>query len=273
MLANRLSINLKPMNVAAFEVGITPKNDLLQSEVRLANARQALVRAENDLALAISSFNILLRREINEPLSIVDILEYKPSTLRLEESLDEALRLRPEVKSAGLRVEQAKEGVRIARSGFFPTLGLSGNYQRFSDDFDLRGDLRSERWAIETLATITLGDWGKTGYRVGESKVKVAQAEDSKDQVVEGIILEVKQAFINMLTAEKNIVVAEKSIEQAEENVRMNEERYKYQVSTATDVLDAVTLLAQALVNYYSALSDFNVAKARLDRATGRMYP
>jgi outer membrane protein len=136
------------LNVAKafFEVGITPKNDLLQSEVRLANARQALVRAENDLALAISSFNILLRREINEPLSIVDILEYKPSTLRLEESLDEALRLRPEVKSAGLRVEQAKEGVRIARSGFFPTLGLSGNYQRFSDDFDLRGDLRSERW-------------------------------------------------------------------------------------------------------------------------------
>jgi outer membrane protein len=53
----------------------------------------------------------------------------------------------------------------------------------------------------------------------------------------------------------------------------MNEERYKYQVATATDVLDAVTLLTQARVNYYSALSDFNVAKARLERAMGRMYP
>jgi outer membrane protein len=258
---------------AFFEVGITPKNDFLQSEVRLANARQTLVRVENDLALAKSSFNILLRREINEPLEVVDILEYKPSTLRLEESLDEALRLRPEIKSAGLRVEQAKESVRIARSGFFPTISLSGNYFRFSDEFDLRGDLRSERWTIETLATITLGDWGKTGYRVGENKVRVTQAEDSKDQVVEGIILEVKQAYLNMVTAEKNVGVAEKSIEQAEENLRMNEERYKYQVATATDVLDAVTLLAQARVNYYSALSDFNVAKARLDRAIGRTYP
>ena len=76
-----------------------------------------------------------------------------------------------------------------------------------------------------------------------------------------------------MLVAEKNINVAEKSIEQAEENLRMNEERYKYQVATQTDVINAVTLLTQARTNYYGALSDFNIAKATLDRAMGRIYP
>jgi outer membrane protein TolC len=258
---------------AFFEVGIIPKNDLLQAEVRLANARQALVKAENDLALAKSQFNIFLRRDINEPLSVVDILEYKPSVLRLDDSLDEALRHRPELKNAELRVEQAKESVKIARSGYLPTIGLSGYYGRFSDEFSLYGDLSSDRWTVEALATFNLFDWGKTAYKVGESKVKVTQAEDSKLQVIDGIILEVKQDYLNMITAEKNVDVAEKSIEQAEENLRMNEERYKYQVATATDVLDAVTLLAQARVNYYSALSDFNVAKARLDRAMGKMYP
>jgi outer membrane protein len=258
---------------AFFEVGIVPKNDVLQAEVRLANARQALVRAENDLALAKSSFNILLRREINDPLNVVDILEYKPPTLRLEESIDEALRQRPEVKSAGLKVEQAKESVKIARSGFFPSISLLGNYGRTSNEIDLGGDIRSDRWTIQALATLTIFDWGNTAYKVGENKVKVTQAEDSKIQLVEGIILEVQQDYLNMQTAEKNIGVAEKAIEQAEENLRMSEERYKYQVATATDVLDAVTLLAQARVNYYGALSDFNVARARLERAMGRMYP
>jgi len=258
---------------AFFEVGIIPKNDLLQSEVRLANARQTLVKAENDLALSKSSFNILLRRDINEPLSVVDILEYKPAPLRLEDSIEEALRQRPEIKSAGLKVDQAKEGVKIAKSGFFPTVSLAGNYSRSSDEYDLHGNLQNERWTLQALATLTLFDWGRTAYKVGENKVKVTQAEDSKIQLMEGIILEVKQAYLNLLTAEKNIGVAEKAIEQAEENLRMNEERYKYQVATATDVLDAVTLLAQARVNYYSALSDFNIAKAKLDRAVGRMYP
>jgi len=258
---------------AFFEVGLIPKNDLLQSEVRLANARQALVRAENDLAVAKSSFNILLRRDVNTPFQIVDILEYKPSPYRFEESLNEALKQRPEIKAADLRVNQAKETVKISRSDFFPSIDLSSAYNRLSEDVDLQGRFPSEKWSIQALASLTLFEWGKTAYRVGESKVKVTQAEDSKMQLVEGIILEVKDDYLNMLVAEKNIGVSEKSIEQAEENVRLNEERYKYQVATATDVLDAVTLLAQARVNYYGALSDFNIAKARLERSMGRMYP
>jgi len=206
-------------------------------------------------------------------LEVVDILEYKPSVFRLEECIEEALGKRPEIRSAELSIDQTKENVQIARSGFFPTINLAGNYNRLSEEVGLMGDLRSERWTVQALATFTLWEWGKTAYKVGESKVKVTQAEDSKSQLIDGIILEVKQDYLNIVQAEKNIGVAEKAIEQAEENLRMNEERYKYQVATATDVLDAVTLLAQARVNYYSALSDFNIARARLERAMGRMYP
>jgi outer membrane protein TolC len=258
---------------AFFEVGLIPKNDLLQSEVRLANARQALVRAESDLALAKSSFNILLRRDVNTPFQIVDILEFKPSPYRFEESLDEALKQRPEIRAANIQVNQAKEAVKIARSGFFPTIDFTASYNRLSDEALLNGQLVTERRAATGLATMTIWEWGKTAYRVGESKVRVNQATDAKDQLVEVIILEVKQNYINVLQSEKNVGVAEKSIEQAEENLRLNEERYKYQVATATDVLDAVTLLAQARVNYYGALSEFNIAKARLERSMGRMYP
>lgn len=258
---------------AFFEVGLIPKNDVLQAEVRLANATQALVKVENDVALSKSSFNNLLRREINTPIEVVDILDYRPFPQKFEESLEEALQQRPELKAAGLSVDQARETVKIARSGLFPTISLSGNYFKNSNEFYLNGDLNSDKWNINALATFTLWEWGKTYYRVGESKVRVSQAEDAKVQLKDTITLEVKDDYLNMLVAEKNINVAQKSIEQAEENLRLNEERYKYQVATATDVLDAVVLLAQARVNYYSGLGDFNIAKARLERAMGRMYP
>ena len=65
-------------------------------------------------------------------------------------------------------------------------------------------------------------------------------------------------------------MVAEKAVGQAEENYRINQERYKEQVATSTEVLDALTLLDRAQVNYYTALSDFNIARARLQKATGR---
>jgi outer membrane protein len=259
---------------AFFDVGIVPKNDVLQAEVRLANARQQLVKAANDLATAKASFNILLRREVNTTFEVVDILAYKAFPLSFEQSLEEALRLRPEIKAAQLNIDQAKENVKVARSGFFPIINLTGNYSRFSDEFDVSGGIKfNDRWTVGALATFTLWNWGNTAFKVGENKVKVTQAEDSKTQLIESITLEVKTDYLNLLTAEKNISVTEKAIEQGEENLRMNEERYKYQVATQTDVLDAVTLLAQARVNYYGALSDFNIAKAQLERGMGKIYP
>jgi outer membrane protein len=258
---------------AFFEVGIVPKNDVLQAEVQLANARQSLVKVENDLEIAKSSFNLLLRREIDTPLEVVDILEHRSFSLGMEASLEEAFRQRTEVKAAQINIDQAKEGVKMARSGYLPMVNLLGNYGRTSEELSTYGDFRSERWTVQALATFTLWNWGNTSFKVGESKVKVTQAEDAKIQLLELIALEVRNDYLNMLVAEKNIGVAEKAIEQAEENLRMSEERYKYQVATQTDVLNAVTLLTQARTNYYSALSDFNIAKAQLERSMGRMYP
>jgi outer membrane protein len=258
---------------AFFEVGIVPKNDVLQAEVQLANARQSLVRVENDLAIAKSSFNLLLRREIDTPLEVVDILGYQSFPLGMEASLEEAFRQRPEVKVAQISIDQAREGVKVARSGYLPMVNVLGNYGRSSEELSTYGDFRGERWTVQALATFTFWNWGSTAFKVGESRVKVTQAEDAKLQLLEGIALEVKNDYLNMRVAEKNIGVAEKAIEQAEENLRMNEERYKYQVATQTDVLNAVTLLTQARTNYYSALSDFNIAKAQLERSMGRMVP
>ena len=261
---------------AFFDVGIVPKNDVLLAEVNLANARQSLAKAANDLATAKASFNILLRREVSTPFEVVDILLHKAFPLSFEESLEEALRLRPEVKTAQLSIDQAKESVKIARAGFFPTVGLTGNYTRNSDWWTLENGsqrITSDNWSLGALATFTIWNWGNTAFKVGENKVKVIQAEDSKKQLIDSITLEVKNDYLNMQVAEKNVSTAEKSIEQAEENLRMNEERYKYQVATQTDVVNAVTLLAQAKTNYYGALSDFNVAKAQLERAMGRSYP
>jgi outer membrane protein len=259
---------------AFFEVGIVPKNDVLQAEVQLANAKQSLAKAGNDVATAKATFNILLRREINTPLEVVDILVYKAFPLPFEQSLEEALKLRPEIKTAQLNIDQAKESVKIARADFFPTISLAGGYSRSSDDLDLSGGANFiNSWQIQALAQFTIWNWGKTAFQVGENKVKVHQAENSKIQEIDSVTLEVKNDYLNMLVAEKNIGTAEKAIEQAEENLRMYEERYRYQVATQTDVLNAVTLLAQARTNYYGALSDFNVAKAQLERAMGRMYP
>ena len=86
----------------------------------------------------------------------------------------------------------------------------------------------------------------------------------------DGISLELKDAVLELETTEENIPTTRKAVEQGEENLRVNEERYKAQVTTITEVLDAQTLLTQARVNYYKALYNHHLAKAKLLRALGR---
>jgi outer membrane protein TolC len=57
---------------------------------------------------------------------------------------------------------------------------------------------------------------------------------------------------------------------QAEENLRINRVRYEEGAGTATEVLDAVTLLTTAETNQHRALYDFRRAEASVFYSTGR---
>ncbi|MCJ7664373.1 MAG: TolC family protein, partial [Desulfobacterales bacterium] len=259
---------------AFFDAGIIAKNDVLQTEVQLAQTRQNLIKAQNALEVARSVFNTLLRRGINEAVNLGETLEYTPITIDATILTEEAFRERPELKLSDLGIKSAKKGVGLAASKLFPQVSIVFNYAREGDEPSVNGSQfqhDADSWNVMGVAQWNIWDWGKAWWGVGENKAKVFQAERALEQVQDGVRLDVKQASLSVVEAKQNIQVAETAVSQAEENFRINEERYKGQVATSTDVLDALTLLTRSRTNYYTALSDYNVAKARLQRAIGGM--
>ncbi len=256
---------------AFYDVGIIPKNDLLQTQLELAQERQDLTSAKVELAIAKASFNTLLRRDVGMEVEVEDILEYRPMELSFEECLGTAWKNRPELRETELNVQLAEKEVRLAKSEYFPSVNLSFNYERVGDDPGVSGSEFEEKdsWNIMATARWTFWQWGKKRQLVREKETKLVQAEDSKIQVEDEISLEVKDAYLRLMEARDKIGVAEVAVEQAEENFRINAERFKEQVATTTEVLDAQTLLTEARSNYFNALSDHNIARARLDRAMG----
>lgn len=252
-------------------VGIVPRNEVLQAEVELAQARQDLIKSDNDVALAKSRFNTVLRRELDRPVSLEDTLAPASFGKALEECLETGRRQRPEMQEVQKRIEMAGQEVKRARSGFYPSLSFVFNYQRQGDRYYTKGnDYRdAETWEALTAMNWTFWEWGKTHYAVKESQVRVRQLEDAEIEVGDAVNLEIKAAFLRLQEAEKNVAVAQAAIVQAEENFRLNQQRYQEQVGRTTDVIDAQTLLSHARTNYYNALSDQAIARARLERAMG----
>ena len=257
---------------AFFEEEMIPKNDFLEAEVRYAQVKQDLIRAENGVEVAKAFFNTVLRQNINEPVEVEDILEYQPESFSLEECLNAALQIRPEMKETSLNLERARRNVNLTMSSLYPTLSLVFNYQKMGDHAGLQGNPYedSESWMVTPVFSWDIWEWGKKYYQISASRTHVSQAEEQKKQVGDVIALEVKDTYLNVIEAEKNIFVTKTAIDQAEENFRLNRERYSEQMATSTDVLDAQVLLTQAENNYYSALSDYHIAKARLERAAGK---
>ncbi|MEQ8164081.1 MAG: TolC family protein [Smithellaceae bacterium] len=254
-----------------FKVGMIPQNDLLHAEVELANGRQNLTKAQNGVELAKARFNTVLKRKIFAPVQIVDILNYQPLERQLDECLDIALKTRPELKISALKVEQAGKMVRMAQSEYFPTLSLVGNYTRYGDHPSVSGsDYKdAENWSVMGVASWNFWEWGRTKFRVDAGRARENQALDESKELNDLIILEIKHAYLNLQEAEKQIAVSEKVIEQANENFRIAQERFRENVATTTDVLDAQTLLTKAKADYANALGDFNINRAILERAMG----
>jgi len=259
---------------AFYDEGIIAKNELLQTEVQMAQATQDLIRATNGVELAKSRFNTLLRRGINEEVHIKDILDYKPVRLPLTEAFQKAQRNRTEIQEVSLNVLSAEKNVRLSKSSYYPSVSLMGNYQRETDDILLESDpgQDADNWTITLQGEWTFWEWGKKRHDVAAAMARLAKARYLLNEIKDNIQLELKEAYLSLREAEKNIQVAKTAVVQAEENYRMNEERYKQQVATSTDVLDAQTLLTQARANHFNALSDYNISWARLERAMGIGY-
>jgi len=259
---------------AFYDEGIIAKNDLLQTEVQMAQARQNLIKATNGVEIAKSLFNKLLRRGLNQGVNIKDILDYYPIKLLLDQCMEKAGQNRPEIKEVSLNVMSAEKAIDLSKSSYYPSVKLIGNYQRETDDIllDSSPEEDPDNWTIQLKGEWTFWEWRKKRYDVAAARAKLAKANYILKEIKDNIQLEVKEAYLSLREAEKNIQVAKKAVVQAEENFRMNEERYKQQVATSTDVLDALTLLTQARTNYFNALSEHNTAWARLERAMGVGY-
>ena len=256
-----------------YQVGMSPLNDLLQSQVQLANDKQRFITAQNNLEISKSQFNTLLRRPVNAAVAIVDILDYTPFEHDINYCLTQADENRLELQVADLEVQIAEKDYELSQSNYFPSIDLTGNWSRRGTQWDVDGGegiADKKFWDIRATATWDFWQWGRTRYGVKEKLSRLSQAKYRKEEILDNIELEVKQAFLRVKETEKNITTIEKAIEQARENLRITEERYKEQVSTTTDVLIAQTLLTETMTNYYNSLYDFKIAKAVLYRAMGQ---
>ena len=242
-----------------YEFGVVTYNDVLQAEVSLADAEQRLIVAKTDVIDIRSAFNKVLAIPVSTPTVLKDEkLETRPWVL--EEATEVALKQRSDLKASTDRIGQQEKVVTQTRAQFYPRIYAQAGLNYQQNQFMLH----DTQWFGIFGMQWTLFSGLDTKAQVAQAKLKVNQLQEQHKDLDEQVRLDVQNAYLKVKETADRIRVTEKAVTQAEENLRLNEERYKESVGTATDVIDAETLLTRTRVNYYTALYDHQMAKAEL---------
>ncbi len=261
-----------------FEAGTVPRFNVLRAEVELANARPALIRAENAHRLALQRLSVVLgmdnpaSTEITPPLKLQGSLDAVAPRITLTEALESSRTKRPLVKQLYALEEVREQTLRQAYSQLYPRLTAFVSYSILKEQLS--------------------NDWSRTdsGYRAGiggswdlfdglavygnihQARAAQSVAEINTTERMRLLDLEVREAYSRYIEALELVNASQKTVEQAREALRLAMTRFDAGAATQLDVLNSRVALTQASTAQLTARHDLQSAVALLNRTSSLAF-
>jgi len=237
--------------------GTLLKSDVLDIEVRLAQAREDFVRARNANTLAERALRNLLGIEEGD-----FIVADTAPVVSAPHSGDFAQR--PELAAGRERESAAQAQVRGSKSGYQPRISAFGSLD-YDYGWVTGGDGKS--YTAGVVAQWDLWDGFSTRSKVREAKANLESAREEQRKLRLALDFEVEQARLDLKAATERLAVTEKTIEQATESAKLTRGRFEQGLALSTQLIDSETALVAARVRRAEAESDQRIAVAALRKA------
>jgi len=249
---------------AFFRIGTKPKFDVTKAEVDFGNARLNVLKAENAVRAARITLKDVMGISENADFAVVDNMAFQKSDLQLNDVLNTAYSNRPNLRSVIAKKEATEKSIDLAKKGYYPVLSGSAGYGYSGTDFPL-----GSGWNAGATLSFPLFTGLSTKYQVDEARANLEILKANEDSIRQGIRLDVQQAYLNVQDAAEQISMAEMTVLQAKENYDLASGRYRTGVGSPIEVADATITLNNARANLNTALYNYKMAQAALEKSIG----
>ena len=275
--------------------GVGQRIDVLRAQTQVATAQQNLFSTQNNFSIALTSFNDLVGHPLSAPVRLADppgtairqpVTDFSSvgapdlkaeaplptapdevAAININRALQTANTQRPEILQAQVNVRVAETGIKLSRAGLEPTFSLSaaGNYYP-TPSFQFP---RQRTGQLTATLNIPLYDGGATRDRIQESKLRSQNAQTSLASTRSDVALDVRQAYLNLVTSAQQIGAANAALQAAIGARQLAQLRYQGQVGLYLEITDAQAALVQAENNQVDAVYNYLVARAQFQNAVG----
>lgn len=258
-----LDENLRVAN-ERFKAGSAVQTDVLNLEVKLAQAREDSIRAQNGAQLAIAALNTAIGQDLvpQGPLAEKERTDLTPPPVPQDAGVIED---RAELKAARLNTRIQENAWKKSKRDYFPTVSAFGSADW---DSDVSADFEQSYFAG------AVAEWEFfTGFRRGAStdsaKANYEAAKAQERKARDNLKLDLTQAQLAINEAWERLDVASRSVTSAEESLRITRERYQQGAADITEFLTAQVGLTATRTRNVAAYYDYLTAQANLKRAQG----
>ncbi len=250
-----------------YAVGLVAKSDVLASQTSLSQAQTDLVTAQNNANLAEATLNNVIGLPVSTSIQTTDKeLGYTPYPITIEQARAYALLHRYDLVESTMTVKEAEQSVLQAKAGSKPSVSASLGKNWADTNWQGTG---SNDWSVGAAVSWNVWDGGSSKEQTKVAEANLEKAKEANAAAVDSVMLQVRQAYLNLRAAEQTISSTKSAVEEAQENFRIASLRYQAGVGTNLDVLDAETKLATARNSYVDALYNYNISVATLEQSMG----
>jgi outer membrane protein len=253
--------------------GSVKKTDYLRNKTVVEWLRSTVDALEANEQLARAALTNSMGIAWDVPIDVaMKELPFTPVQADLKELVSGAYSFNPDWArlEAGLRAAAA--GIDEARSGHFPTVALFGNLTRIVNSYNagIVTPTNKNSWTIGVGLELPIFNGLRTTAQVREASARLERLKEQQMLLREGIALQVKHIFIQMMNSQKQKVSSEAAALSAEENRALNERAYQEELVETKDVIEAQLVESLMKAQYCKVLYDNLETRANLDFVVGR---
>jgi outer membrane protein TolC len=256
-----------------FEQGIVTKNDVLRFQLQQANVTLSQMEAENNRKVINYNLDVLLGLPEQTELEIANPDETLATPQNLDAYLELGLANRQELRSLDLQNKVAENNIKNVKANVLPTVGVGANlyYVNPSGKFIPPANQYIVPMTVGANLSWNIGALWNNKNKVSEARIQQKEVTLTKDLQLDQVKTEINKNYQDYQLALARIKVLETSIQQASENDRLLESKYRNNVASAIDRIDAETLLYQSKINLEIAKADAGLAYYTLLNSTGKI--
>ena len=250
-----------------FEVGYRQAYDVTKDEVNVANANLDLVTAKKNYEMAKVTLNNIMGNAGGTAYKVVEIGDFKPDEINLEEALKSAASNRVELSKLQARARAAQADLAAKKKGNWPVISVGGSHQVSDTSTPGVGNVHSWNAGPQISWPWFDGFKAKSEVEAAQANLKLAQL-GIQDETL-NIALEVQSAVLSLGESKERITATAKLLQQSKEYIDIANARYEEGLGSIIEVTDAENSVVSARQGHASAIADYLTSFAAYEKSVG----